>query len=197
MARLAAVTTPIEAARMRVAAAFGRVWYAALARLPLPSYHKWTGMLDYLVQLIRTPAPQADPADPTTDPLIQFVEHAGQRWAWRRTAWIAQTSELASALADVMTMTLKSLDMPSHVATSGQTVEIVSQYCPFIRSMVRGIPVTKQVCQRVCGERHSLFNSIVSGLPVPVEYTAPSKMGHGDTRCVKRLRVMRAAGREG
>lgn len=195
---------PLSAVHARLTAVFSRAWYVGMARVPVPSHVKWSALLDLLVHMARAPAhsppaghatPDAVTEDPVADALSHAFEHAGGRWAWRRSVWLAHTAVPAEALADVMTVTLKTLNMPSRVTVRGASdVEITTAYCPFIRSMVRGTPLTRQVCDRVCGERHSLFKAAASGMPLPVQYAAPGKMGHGDVRCVKTLRVLRHEG---
>lgn len=169
---------------------FARLWYRLLGLVPIPSESKWRGMEELLTLVSQaTLEDESCEAGLQQNTLEKAMEQAGSNWMWKRSEWLVGSNAPASAVNDLVVNTFKTLDMPTSVHSDGSTIRAVTFRCPFVEK-AKNSRMARKTCQVMCSQHRSLFHGFVQGLPVPVRYLAPSKMGWGDSQCVKEFHIL-------
>lgn len=122
------------------------------------------------------------------------MERTGDLWMWKRSDTLSGFVTSSSGVADVLALTFKTLDMQTILLRKSAKIRALTFHCPFVQR-AKSAEMARRTCELVCSEHQSLFHGLVKGLPSPVLYLAPRRMGWGDTHCVKEFLISTPAQR--
>ena len=172
---------------------FKKLARAMLVRLPVPSEVKWHHTLQFVGNLtlgyyrdLKTTMPAHDAQTIVTKGLSE----AGRRWMWEMISARGGEVKSRTALADMMNVSFRALDIQSTVEIGAHEVVVTNWHCPYVAQASREQVAKEVVCEMMCGGRSSLFQGVNHGLPLFIQYKPETMMGKGDKACVKRYTDM-------
>ena len=172
---------------------FKKLARAMLVRLPVPSEVKWHHTLQFVGNLtlgyyrdLKTTLP----AHEAQTIVAKGLSEAGRRWMWEMISARGGEVKSRTALADMMNVSFRALDIQSTVEIGTHEVVVTNWHCPYVSQAPREQVAKEVVCEMMCGGRSSLFQGVNHGLPLFIQYKPEAMMGKGDTACVKRYTDM-------
>lgn len=169
--------------------------YRLLDWLPLPAQDKWSRSLQLLrLQLRLFPQAANERLGSTESERMtkKALEETGRQLVTSRFNWSSPPAPDMELVRDTYTVLVKTLNLPSHINIAQEKVTITTFHCPFLEDARTMNEKAANVCERVCGQRRSLFKGTVEGFPFFMSYQAPLMMGHGDNICVKEIQLLKA-----
>ena len=166
-----------------------RLWFWAVGHMPIPSENKWRGINELLAFICETSLQPADgpnaPFEPTVD---QAMFYAGTKWMRTRAEWLQRSIAPTPALADLLLLAFKTLNMSTQVRREDDTIVATTFRCPLVEQ-ANTKKTARRVCQVTCSDGRSLFHGMVKGIPLAMDYRAPRKMGWGHPVCIKHFQL--------
>lgn len=166
-----------------------RLWYRALKNLPATSESKWLGTTE-LLALVSLAALEPDDYSQYKhlSNMERTMNQVGRQWMSRRAEWLKASPAPEAAATVLLTLALKTLDMPTVLRRQGHTLHAATFRCPFVEQTSRAATARK-LCQMMCSSNLSLFHGFAQGFPIPMQYRTSSKIGWGDAVCVKEFQI--------
>lgn len=171
--------------RLVARSVFARLWYRALKKLPVPSETKWSGLTE-LLALVSSAGLELDGRGRARrlSAMQRIMDQVGKQWMSKRAGWVGDSAAPIPAVAELLTLAFKTLNIPTAVQAQPGSIRATTFRCPFVENADCSSSARK-ICHMVCSDTLSLFHGFGQGLPIPLGYYAPRKMGWGDPVCVK------------
>ena len=170
--------------------------YRMFGWLPIPAQDKWSHSLQLVRLQLRLFPQMANEKLSTAESerlAKRTLHQAGRQLVISRFNWSAPPAPDGELVRDTYAVLVKTLNLPSTVATSQGKVTITTFLCPFLEDAKIMKENGASVCARVCGQDRSLFKGTAEGFPFFVSYQAPMMMGLGDSMCVKEIQLLKAS----
>jgi hypothetical protein len=169
-----------------------RLWYTVLLRFPVPAQDKWHISVTFFRALVNVfpQVSRTSEGDYTGEVLVaRSLHRVGHAWVEQLLPMSASRSFHSRHVADVLSVALKTMAMPSRVQINRDNVRVTTFQCPLLDQARRTGEPEALVCECTCGEMKSLFKGFSEGFPAFVQYRAPRMMGQGAELCTKEFNI--------
>ena len=183
--------------RRRVTGTVSRVASLVVMRLPMPAEMKWQYTLDFIGDLTIEYYLDLSKSMPEAEArllVVRTLSASGRRWVRDMTRKQGVTLGTAVALADVLKLVFRTLNIDSSVEVLRDEVLVTNHACPYLAQATEQGMSSSRMCEMICGDVTSLMDGMSQGLPAPVRYRSQAMMGQGDRVCTKHFSVTRPVG---
>lgn len=163
-----------------------------LVAFPVPAEMKWQETLQLQNSLLQSGLEEMEEAlgrQTAQDLMDRMLYVSGKRWICASGPFKTNVEPNVGALAEVLTLAFKSLDIRSNVSVSANGVTVTNTACLFVRWAQTHHMEPERMCQMLCGNQASFFKGVSYSYPIYVSYRATHMMGKGHPACKKTFQV--------
>ncbi|MBI2867781.1 MAG: hypothetical protein HYX97_05550 [Chloroflexi bacterium] len=183
---------PLSRAQRTMVRSTQRARRKALVAFPVPAEMKWHQNLQFQSMFLQSCLEEMDAGwgrQAADEMMTRSLYLAGKRWMRTSGPFKTNVEPNVGALAEVLNMSFRSLDIVSKVVVEGKTVTITNSSCPLLRWAHEHNMEAERVCQSMCGNARSFFKGVSYSYPTYVTYRATHMMGKGHPVCKKSFAV--------
>ena len=179
---------PIDTVQRTMVRSTQRVRRKALVAFPVPAEMKWHQNLQYQSMFLQSCLEEMDESwgrQAADEMMARSLYLTGKRWMRTSGPFKTNVEPSVGALAEVLNLSFRSLDISSKVAVEGNTVTVTNSSCPMLRWAQEHNMEPERACQSLCGNTRSFFKGVSYSYPTYVSYRATHMMGKGHPSCKK------------